>query len=423
MAYPEHVELVKQGAEAIREWREEHPDVPLDLGQADLRQTNLVGANLSEADLAGANLSGTNLRAAALAGADLRKADLRGVDLRGANLSGADLQGADLSAANLSGADLHMAHLSEAHLRGAKLVGTNLMWANLIGADLDETHAHGANLCETLLCGATLRAADLSQAKLGGACLGGATVKRANLHRANLHETSFHGTYLSSTLFADVDLSVAKKLDTVVHIGPSTVGVDTLLKSKGRIPETFLRGCGVAEELIACLPSLRNSHQAIQRRSCFISYSDSDEAFARQLDARMREERLRVWLAPEAMKGGREIHRQIDDEIRLYDKLLLVLSEHSLATEWLATEFYHARQRESREGKRILFPICLVRREQFAQWSSCDPDTDQDLGQDIREYSLSDFSDWKDRDAFEAAFTRLLENLGIEERAASPRAC
>lgn len=34
MANPEHVEVVKLGAEAIRKWREEIPDVRLDFGGA-----------------------------------------------------------------------------------------------------------------------------------------------------------------------------------------------------------------------------------------------------------------------------------------------------------------------------------------------------------------------------------------------------
>lgn len=36
-----------------------------------------------------------------------------------------------------------------------------------------------------------------------------------------------------------------------------------------------------------------------------------------------------VWYAPEEMKGGRKLHDQIDDALRVHDKLLLVLSEAS----------------------------------------------------------------------------------------------
>ncbi len=60
----------------------------------------------SRADLRDTNLRGANLRDADLRGADLRDADLRGADLRGADLRGADLYGVDLRDANLYGADL-----------------------------------------------------------------------------------------------------------------------------------------------------------------------------------------------------------------------------------------------------------------------------------------------------------------------------
>ena len=47
--------------------------------------------------------------------------------------------------------------------------------------------------------------------------------------------------------FADVDLSEVKGLESVGHQGPSTIGVDTLVRSEGEIPEAFLRGCGVPD--------------------------------------------------------------------------------------------------------------------------------------------------------------------------------
>jgi len=414
MANSEHVEIVKRGADAIQEWREENPDAPLNLSEADLREANLRGANLFEASLAGANLSRADLSAADLDGADLRGANLHGANLHGANLGGADLQKANLSGANLCEADLHMAHVSDGHLRGANLRGANFMWATLSGADLDGAHVRHANLCETLLCGATLRTADLSHSRLQGASLSGANLRDANLHGADLREANFHGAHIGATEFDDVDLSVAKGLEAVHHTGPSTVGVDTLFKSQGKIPEAFLRGCGVPDELIAGLPSLLGSQQAVQLCSCFISYSQGDEDFARRLYSRMREERLRVWYAPENLKGGRRIPEQIDEAIRVHDKLLLVLSEHSMAGPWLATEVYHARQRETREGKRILFPMGLIPPEDIRQWECLDADTGQDLGREIREYSIPDFSNWQDHNAFEAAFKRLLEDLNAE---------
>jgi uncharacterized protein YjbI with pentapeptide repeats len=97
MADEEHVALARQGVGAINAFAEGHPDVTLDL---------------SEADLAGAALRGLRVNGANLAGADLERADLSRALLNGANLAGANLRCADLS-----GASFHRADLAGADLR------------------------------------------------------------------------------------------------------------------------------------------------------------------------------------------------------------------------------------------------------------------------------------------------------------------
>lgn len=81
MANPEHVEIVKQGAEAIRKWREKNPNVRIDLSRAGIWGADFRGTDLREADLSWADLSGADLREADLTGANLRNADLSGVNL------------------------------------------------------------------------------------------------------------------------------------------------------------------------------------------------------------------------------------------------------------------------------------------------------------------------------------------------------
>ena len=60
----------------------------------------------------------------------------------------------------------------------------------------------------------------------------------------------------------------------------------------------------------------------------------------------MRGEKLRVWFAPEDMQGGQKLIEQIDRAIQVNDRLLLVLSEHSMNSEWVQTEIRKARQAE-----------------------------------------------------------------------------
>ena len=61
---------------------------------------------------------------------------------------------------------------------------------------------------------------------------------------------------------------------------------------------------------------------------------------------------------------------QIDEAIRIYDRLLLILSTHSMNSEWVKTEIATARQREILEKRQMLFPITLVPFDQIKESES-----------------------------------------------------
>jgi hypothetical protein len=212
----------------------------------------------------------------------------------------------------------------------------------------------------------------------------------------------------------NIDLSKVKGLDTVTHAGPSTIGIDTVYRSGAEIPEVFLRGAGVPNEFITYMKSLVG--KPIEFHSCFISCSHKDEEFTKRLHSRMHDEGLRVWYAPEDIRGGQSIDEQIDRAIKHYDKLLVVLSDNSMESKWVVTELYKARQREIEERRRLLFPIRLVDFESIQRWQCLDADTGKDLAREIREYYIPDFQNWKDHDAFESTFKRLLKDLKVEEK-------
>jgi len=382
----EGLELLRGGSEGVAEWNrrrqsgEEYPNLGgVDLGGADLSGADLSGATLILTDLSGANLSEAKLRLAKLRAADFSRADLSGANLSRAELWDAHLSGADLRMANLSMADLTRAKLREANLSGADLSEADLFIANLSGADLSEANLRKAILRETNLSGANLS-----------------------------------GAHCITTTFANVDLSEVKGLDSIHHDGPSTIGIDTLIRSKGKIPELFLRDCGAPESLIQSLPMILNSMEPIQFYSCFISHSSADKDFARRLFSRMRDEGIRAWLDEEDMKAGRELYPQIDEAIRVHNKFLLILSEASMHSNWVATEIRRTRLAEKREGQRKLFPIRLVDFGQIEAWELPDS-SGEDLAEVVRKIFIPDFSNWKDHGTFEAAFARLLRDLKAEE--------
>lgn len=432
----DHLAILNQSIAAWNKWRIANPSIKVDLDGADLSRANLSRADLSGASLSWVNLEGACLSNANLDGAELSRANLSkanlyranlswvnlegaqlsdvnldGGNLREANLVGAKLIGARLIAANLEEADLTRANLEVADLTGARLDGAHLEGVNLSGADLNGANFNGAHLEGADLSGADLNGANLTGAHLEGANLSRAHLYGTNLSRTNLSEANFSESWLAETIFADVNLAVAKNLDACRYGGPSILDFRTLQQSSN-LPLVFLRGCGLPDLLINYLPSLLN--QPIQFYSCFISYSSQDEDFAQRLHADLQNKGVRCWFAPEDIKGGRKLHEQIGEAIRLHEKLLLVLSEYSMNSEWVKTEIAKARQREGREQRKVLFPIRLVDFNTIKQWECFDADAGKDSAREIREYFIPDFSNWKDHDAYQQAFDRLLRDLRTE---------
>ncbi|MES9918539.1 MAG: toll/interleukin-1 receptor domain-containing protein, partial [Candidatus Thiodiazotropha sp. 4PDIV1] len=286
-------------------------------------------------------------------------------------------------------------------LRGAILKGLDftdamLTWSDFTGADLSNSTLHKALLGKC----------DFSNANLSGAYLGAVKFCGARLVQANLSESQVH-----STLFINCDLSDAIGLKTCRHTGPSYLDHDTAQMS-GPLPLVFLQGCGLSDQQIDYLNALHT--QAIQYYSCFISYSTKDDDFANRLYADLQREGVRCWFAKKDIQGGQKIIEQIDRAIRYHEKLLLVLSNESMNSEWVKTEIAKARKREVHEGCRVLFPISIVDFETIKQWECFDGDTGKDSAREIREYYIPDFSKWINHSDYQREFDRLLRDLKQE---------
>ncbi len=217
MAHPEHLAILERGIEAWNDWRDDSRNLIPNLSDA-----NLSGANLSQI-----NFSGVNLNRANLSGAILNRADLYNAELNAAALGNIDLNHSNLLSAELHRADLRIADVSNANLTDAILTR-----ADLEGANLQHVNASDANLSY----------ADLSFANLTDAYLIGVNLHRAKFDRANVSHAVFGNTFLTV-----VDLRNIEGLEKTTHQGPSEVSLSTLSRSRGRIPMSFLRGCGLKD--------------------------------------------------------------------------------------------------------------------------------------------------------------------------------
>ena len=343
------------------------------------------------------------------------RADLSCADLREVILSDADLSKAILISANLCRANLNRAILSNANLSSAGLCGTSLFLTSLRGADL-----RGADLSNANLTGADLRGADLHDVSLG----------RAQLIESDLSGTNLRGAGLYATVLSDLNLSEAIGLDMVKFSGRCTIGVDTLDRSKGRIPDSFLRGCGLRPwqilEAKAYDPDLTADeftnlqYDVINVRNrgpifisgVFISYSHQDVSFADKVYKRLYDEGASVWLDRHDALAG-DLNKQISRAIQLNDIVLLVLSKASIESDWVEHELEMARDKEKEEGRDVLCPVALD-----DAWKSKPKDQ---LWRQLWKKNVLDFSKWKTKE-FKTVFDKLVAGLKINYEPAAGEA-
>jgi hypothetical protein len=188
--------------------------------------------------------------------------------------------------------------------------------------------------------------------------------------------------------------------------GGSIIDHQTLQQS-GPLPLAFLRGVGLPDNLIDYLPSLLN--QPIQFYSCFISYSSKDQKFADRLHADLQNKGVRCWFAPHDMRTGDRFRDVIDVQIRVREKLLVVLSSASIDSEWVGDEVEAALEEERRSENRptVLFPIRI---------DDAVKNTDRAWAAKIRRTRhITDFSRWKEHDTYQKVLDLLLRDLKIAQ--------
>jgi len=376
MAIPQHLNVLKKGIQAWNNWRTANPG--------------------DEPDLAGAKLSTADLREA-----NLRETDLRWADLSGANLSGAILNRADLRRANLNRTIFHLAKLSEANLSETYLSGANLREADLRKAFFIRSDLANADLSASDCQRADFRWAYLIKARFNEANLSGANLIEANLTKSELKQANLGEAFVAWSCFGDNDLSDTQGLDEVKHFGPSTIGIDTIYRSKGNIPEEFLRGAGVPEHFISYAGHL--NAKAFKYNGCFISFAGNDRNFVDKISDDLQREGIRCWIAPEEMKMGDAIRQEVNQLIRIQDKLLVVLSKFSIESPWIQKELQAALAEERNQNRPVLFPLRLANSGMDAEkkW----------LANLQQTHQMYDFTAWENWEAYYNQFYLLVNDL------------
>ncbi len=327
MANPEHVKVVRRGAEAIDAWRKAHPRTRLDLSGADLSAANLTMANLARADLSWANLTG-------------------------ASLADADLSGADL------------------------------FRTNLFAADLDDANLTGANL--------TL----------------------ARLENTLLTQAQFAQTRLWGTLIAECDLSGALGLESVKHDRPSTIGVDTILRSLrgagNRLTpalEVFFLNAGVPQELLSVLPGILAE---VKYRTAFVCYGEPDRAFAERLAADLKDRGVTsCWVYALDATPGERTWEEIGRKRKESEKMIVLCSAPALIRPGVLKEIEE--QIDEDPGKMVPISLDNLWKEEGFPVKG--------RNRDLKPFLLDkNWADFRNRRRYKQSLDRLLTALERQDR-------
>jgi DNA-binding response OmpR family regulator len=173
--------------------------------------------------------------------------------------------------------------------------------------------------------------------------------------------------------------------------------------SKPLYPEELFARVKVLLHLKRLTDQFAKTPATIEFYSCFISYSSKDHEIAEQLYLDLLNKGIKCWFAPEDLKIGDRLRLALDQAIRIHDKLMVLLSESSVGSQWVEKEVETAFERERLENRVVLFPIRL---------DDTVMNTDQPWAADIRRTRhIGDFRDWQNHDSYKKAFQRLLRDL------------
>jgi len=253
-----------------------------------------------------------------------------------------------------------------------------------------------AKLVSANLEGQDLSHANFMRADLGGARLAGATLWNVNFDGADLRLADFERSRFGAVSWGNCDLRGALGLQSASHVFPSSIDIRAVRRAG--LPAVFLSGCGLPPDLREYLPSILDN-VAITKYSCFISYCTADTQFVERLHRDLENARIRSWYAPMEMRAGDRIRDRLDDAVALSEKLLVVLSATSIASQYVEQEVEAALEKERSERRLVLVPIMLDRAvfETSSGWPSYLR----------RTRHIADFTTWHDWSRYRSALERL----------------
>lgn len=345
MSNKQHLSILKSGIGNWNQWRKNNPSINPDLSK---EQFGFIGSRLHRYSKPGVNTSGFSR----------------------------------FTTQDYSGADLSQADLSECIFREVILGKVNFQETDLSGSEFRQVSIFDANM----------KRADM---------------KGANFILTTFDKVDFEDAMLGQSHFGYSPIRNCRGLQQVVYTSQSHADFLTLRHST-RLPNEFVHHLDVELDQYDLITRLRGDFYY----DCFISYSTKDEGFVRRLRDTLVTRGVPCWFAPgdyrlntqwfDRKLSGYELGRDLFNFIDAAEVTLLVLSMHSLNSDWVNEEVIRSYQ------VRKVIPVWLedidLRQvEKERHWYN-----------PIIEKGVIDFRSWKDEEIFNRQTAYLLRSLTRE---------
>lgn len=135
--------------------------------------------------------------------------------------------------------------------------------------------------------------------------------------------------------------------------------------------------------------------------SVFLSHNSNDKRFVRRLAGRLSDAGVVVWLDEAVLNIGDSLIDKISEGIQEMEFLAAVISRNSVASSWVQKELSLAMSKEISGRRVVVLPIVI---------------DDCELPESLRDKLYADF---RDQDAFDASFAKLLKAMGVTQQSDS----
>lgn len=182
-------------------------------------------------------------------------------------------------------------------------------------------------------------------------------IEKSSFLNINLENSHIYYSKLSQTSFVNCILSSETISETTSPTGNEFASIDfQSIINSSNINSKVLKTCfGIESEDIK--EYIFGLTQKIEFQTVFISYSFKDKDFAKRINEKLLGKGIITFLWEKDAPGGKGLKKIMKENIKKFDRVLFIASEHSIRSEACQFEISEGIKKQSELWSDIFFPI------------------------------------------------------------------